>query len=139
MQLMGLWWKRRTERRFPTLEDFNPVELSDVWRYCFTLMLKNPLPQSPFVYVGKAIAEASGGSGELVTLEQAGEDTLLGRATSDAERVLEGRIPLIGNGEFVDFRGQTVLFRSILLPVSHNQEKIDYLIGAARSKAKPSD
>lgn len=139
MQLMGLWWIRRAETRFAILEDFNPAELSNVWRDCFTLMLKTPLPQSTFVYVGEAIAEASGDGGELVTLEQVGEDTLLGRALSDVESVLEGGVPLINNGEFVDSRGQTALFRSILLPMSRDQEKIDHLIGGARSKAKPSD
>lgn len=138
MRLMGLWWIRRGERRFPTLEDFNPAELSDVWRDCFTLMLKNPLPQSTFVHVGKAIAEASGDSEELVTLELVEENTLLGRAASDVESVLERGLPLIESGEFMDFRGQTVMFRSILLPVSRNQEKIDYLIGGARFKAKRS-
>lgn len=138
MRLMGLWWIRRGERRFPTLEDFNPAELSDVWRDCFTLMLKNPLPQSTFVHVGKAIAEASSDSGELETLEQVEENTLLGRATSYVESVLEVGFPVIESGEYMDFRGQTVMFRSILLPVSRNQDKIDYLIGSARSKAKRS-
>ena len=139
MQLMGLWWKRRAEKRFPTLEDFDPAELRDVWRNCFTLMIKNQLPQSTFVYVGKAVAKGSGDSGQLVTLEQVEENTLLGRATSDVESVVEGKVPLIGNGEYVDSRGQTVKFRSILLPVSGDQEKIDHIIGGGRSKAKPSD
>ena len=37
MRLMAYWWDCRRDRRFPTLDDVVPEDLSDVWPNCFVL------------------------------------------------------------------------------------------------------
>lgn len=137
MRLMAFWWDRRAGRRFPTRADFSGEELTDIWHHCFTLVPEDPLSASTFAYIGETVANLSGIDEPAPTLGQLPENTLLGQATGNAEKVLAQKIPLIASGEFVDFRGQEVVFRSILLPLSDDQETVDSLVGGARCKAKP--
>jgi hypothetical protein len=136
MRLMAFWWDKRADRRFPSAEDFDPQELSDVWTHCFTIHPQDPYEQSAFDYVGDSIAAASGISGPEITVDKLGEKCLLDHATRNVGEVLTQQVPVIRSGEFVNEEGETVMFRSILLPLSQDQNTIDCVVGGARCKVK---
>jgi hypothetical protein len=134
MRLMAFWWDRRANRRFPSVEDFDPDELSDVWRHCFTLNPSDPYERSTFRYVGDTIATLSGITEGEITLDKISKDSLLDHATRNVNEVISQRVPVIHSGEFVNADGATVMFRSILLPLSRDQQSIDCVVGGARCK-----
>jgi len=136
MRLMAFWWDKRADRRFPSVEDFDPQELSDVWTHCFTLYPQDPFEQSAFRYVGDTIAAVSGISGAEITVDKLGENSLLDHATRIVGEVLTQQVPVIRSGEFVNEEGETVMYRSILLPLSQDQATIDCVVGGARCKVK---
>jgi hypothetical protein len=136
MRLMAFWWDKRADRRFPSAQDFDPQELSDVWTHCFTLQLQDPCEQSAFHYVGDTIAEMSGLGGAEITVDEIGENTLLGHATRNVGEVLAQQVPVVRSGEFMNEEGETVMYRSILLPLSQDQDTVDCVVGGARCKVK---
>ena len=136
MRLMAFWWDRRADRRFPSVEDFDPEELSDVWTHCFTLTPEEPCDQSAFRYVGDTIAAASGLTQTEITVDHVSKNSLLDHATRNVNEVLAQQVPVIRSGEFVNEDGETVMYRSILLPLSQDQETINCVVGGARCKIK---
>ncbi len=134
MRLMAFWWDRRAARRFPSVEDFEPAELSDVWRHCFTLHRRDPSERSEFRYVGDTIAAISCLTDTEITVDQVTRNSLLDHATRNFEEVLSQRVPVIHSGEFINEEGKQVMFRSILLPLSKDQVTIDHVVGGARCK-----
>ncbi len=138
MRLMAFWWDRRADRRFPSIEDFDPEALSDVWGHCFTLDPREPCEASAFRYVGDSIAAQSGLADSEISLDQVASNTLLDHATRNVKDVIAQRVPVIHSGQFVDTDGATVMFRSILLPLSTDQTSVDCVVGGARCKVVPS-
>lgn len=136
MRLMAFWWDRRANRRFPSVEDFDPEELSDVWTHCFTLTPQEPHDQSAFQYIGDTLAAASGLTESDLTVDNVIENSLLDHATRSVEDVLAQQVPVIRSGEFVNDDGETVMYRSILLPLSRDQKSINCVVGGARCKIK---
>ena len=136
MRLMAFWWDKRADRRFPSVKDFDPQELSDVWTHCFTLQPQEPCEKSAFHHVGETIAAMSGIDGAEITVDAISENSLLDHATRNVSEVLTRQVPVIRSGEFVNEEGQTVMYRSILLPLSQDQDTIDCVVGGARCKVK---
>lgn len=134
MRLMAFWWDRRAARRFPSVEDFDPAELSDVWCHCFTLHRHDPCGQCEFRFVGETIAEMSRLADTEITVDEVTKNSLLDHATRNIEQVLAQQVPVIHSGEFVNEAGERVMFRSILLPLSADQVAIDHVVGGARCK-----
>lgn len=134
MRLMAYWWDNRGARRFPTICDFVPEELGDIWANCFTLRPAEPQEKSQFRYIGEMIAKFAGAQQSPATVDQVPPETLLDHATRNIGEVMGQKVPVIRSGSFLDPQGNTLVFRSILLPLSSDQETIDCLVGAARCK-----
>lgn len=138
MRLMAFWWDKRADRRFPSAKDFDPEELSDVWTHCFTLEPQDPYETSVFHYVGDSLATISGVNEPEFTVDKICENSLLDYATRNVPEVLSQHVPVIRSGEFQNEEGETVMYRSILLPLSQDQATIDCVVGGARCKVKRS-
>ena len=136
MRLMAFWWGRKSNRRFPTLEDFDPDALADIWPHFFTLVSRDPPQKSVFRFVGDALAETLSGAEGKITIDSLTKDSLLEHATRDIDDVLEKRVPIVTSGEYFDPGGNAIVFRGILLPVSSDQQTIDFIVGTARCKIK---
>lgn len=67
------------------------------------------------------------------------EGTLLERAVRYYGDILKKKVPMTLGGEFVHARGDTILYRSIILPLSGGEGVIGHLMGAANCKAKEGD
>ncbi len=136
MRLMAFWWDRRGDRRFPSLKDFDPEALADIWPHCFSLVAHDPPQKSVFRFIGDAIAESLSGAEGKITIDSLTKDSLLDHATRNIDRVLEQRVPVVTSGEYFDPGGNAIVFRGILLPVSSDQQTIDFIVGTARCKIK---
>jgi hypothetical protein len=136
MRLMAFWWDRRSNRRLPTLKDFDPETLADIWPHCFTLVSRDPPQKSVFRFIGDAVAESLSGAEGKITVDSLTKDSLLDHATRNLDEVLEQKVPVVTSGEYVDPRGNAIIYRSILLPFSSDQETIDSVVGGARCKIK---
>jgi hypothetical protein len=136
MRLMAFWWDRRGSRRFPTLEDFDPDSLADIWSHCFSLVAHDPPRKSVFRFIGKTVGESLGNTEGKITVDGLTKDSLLDHATRNIDEVIEQRVPVVTSGEYFDPGGNAIVYRSILLPFSSDQETIDSVVGGARCKIK---
>ena len=69
-------------------------------------------------------------------LAEAPENTLLGQAVKYFSRVQVKQIPITLGGEFEHANGDTILYRSIIMPARDSDGEDRYLIGAANCKVK---
>ena len=62
------------------------------------------------------------------------ENSLAGKSASFHREVVEKAVPISRGGEFVKPDGSTVLYRSVILPMSDDGETISGLLGAANCR-----
>jgi hypothetical protein len=109
-------------------EEIVPSVMGDDWPFCFVLDLESDGgPQ--FIQVGDAL-EAGAWSPPVRKLSECPDGTLLRMASEFFPRVIDRRVP-ISIGASGQHLGRTILLRAILLPLSHDSEHIDALLGAA--------
>ncbi|HTI85994.1 MAG TPA: PAS domain-containing protein [Alphaproteobacteria bacterium] len=131
LRLMVHWRALAGDRDMPVFADFDPAVVPDIWADSFLVDARTS-PGLVFHALGLHHVDALGRdvSGQRVTT--AGHNTLLGRALSYADKVLERRVPISLGGQFVDNEGRMRLYRSILLPLEHDGGLA--LLGAANSR-----
>ncbi len=132
MRLMAQWQERRGDRSFASYSDIDLALIDDIWPDCFVVVAGDREPV--FHHVGPAIAADSGiGVGQPAIFPPP-HQTLLGCALRPLATVFSQKIVVSDGGVFHDTGQTAYLYRSILLPLSDDQETINYVIGGARCK-----
>lgn len=133
LRLMAYWDDLRGDRAYPAVGDLDPGTIGDDWDACFVMALKDPVDASVFRHVGASLTSRPVPGDGSATLRGCPEATLLHHAVRNVPRMLEKGVPVSVGGEAaVD--GAAVLYRSILLPLSDDGERIDHILGAANSR-----
>ena len=102
-------------------------------------MPRAPLSASVFSYLGPAVTAASGLKEPPASLADLPPGSLIEYMTRDLAKVLAAGVPIVSSGELAGPDGGTLVFRSILLPTSRDQEAIDQVIGGGRCKTLPPE
>lgn len=89
-----------------------------------------------FERIGPALAGEVGGNLIGKPISAVPDGTLLKQGLHYFRRVVTKAIPITLGGEFVNSRGETILYRSFILPLSDGDGEINYLIAAANCKRK---
>jgi len=137
LRLMAYWDDLRGERGYPPAREIEPATVGDDWAHCVVIEVGQPLAASTFVHIGQALDPQLPEGGER-KLESLPADSLLYHATAYLERVLEKRVPMSLGGK-ATVAGNSVLYRSILLPLSNDGRKIDHVLGAANCRVVADD
>ncbi len=118
-RLLAYWDERRGPRRFPALADMNSDPIAELWPYCFVV---DPFNGSrSLCYIGSAYLHAPGGSSQA----------LLDQVLSPVSEVLRVKEPVLSAGDITYYGGRQLLLRSILLPLSEDDESINFVFGAS--------
>lgn len=131
LRLLSYWREIAGERAMPRPSDVDGGKISDMWGYCFILDVPDS-GEPVFSYIGEHYRS----DGDLVgrTVSEVGGDTLLGQAASYHRQVLARAIPITLGGQFVSREQNTVLYRSILLPLGEEEGRVIALLGAANCR-----
>jgi hypothetical protein len=136
LRVLRRWEELRGVRSFPVREEIDPDAMGEDWPCCLLLDLDGEGgPQ--FLHVGDAL-EATGWNPPVRKLSECPDGTLLKMATAFFPRIIDKRIP-ISIGASGQHNGRTILFRAILLPLSHDSVRIDALLGAANFRETVGD
>lgn len=131
LQILSYWNEVRGNRAFPALDDISGEHIPDLWPWCFILDTQKDHPTPHFHYLGSNIAKYSG-------IFLSGKDdwrlTLLDKAAEHLKETLNAREPLLLESDLVRFDGKRIAFRSIMLPLSEDQERVTHVLGAANGK-----
>ena len=127
-RLLAYWEQRRGDREYPALGDIDPAAISEIWPYCFLLDVRNYQGFPYFHYLGPSLAKYSG---IFLSGQHDWTHTLLKKAVCHFREALERSAPVLVEEELTQFDNRKLLFCSVLLPLSDDQETINYLLGAA--------
>ncbi|HUQ13340.1 MAG TPA: hypothetical protein VM055_03600 [Novosphingobium sp.] len=128
------WAGLLAERSFPSIEDLDPDALPDFGPYSvlldFTAGIENPAIQ----FLGDKLAAECGADASIRHLDDVPSRSLLSRITDHYMQILANQAPIGFEAEFVNQRGQTILYRGILLPFSSDDDTIDFIYGVINWK-----
>lgn len=132
LRLLDYWRDLAGDRDMPAPKDVDGTAISDMWGHCFVIAVEDGEPT--FTHIGDWHREFHGVDMACAPVRTVESDTLIGRATSYLDEVLTRRIPASYGGEFVDVRGRSVLYRSILLPLSSDGSRVEAVLGGANCR-----
>jgi hypothetical protein len=131
------WASLLGDRAFPLIDDLAIGTLPDFDPYAVLLDFAEGIDRPTVRYVGAALADESGCTGEpLRHLAEVPSRTLLSRITDHYLQIFGNQSPVGFEAEFVNQRGRTILYRGILLPFSRDEEsrEIDCIYGVINWK-----
>lgn len=130
-QLLDYWETKRGARAYPSLDDIEPDEISDLWPHCFVLDVKNFKDFPYFHYLGPRLARYSG---VFLSGKHDWSRTLLKKSVCHYKEALQRRAPVLVEEDLIQYDNRHLLFRSVLLPLSDDGATINFLLGAANGK-----
>ena len=130
-RIYAYWDALRGRSKFPSPLDVNGAELGEDWQNCFVLDISANFGFSKFDFLGGELAKFSG---VFLSGRNDWTSTVLDKATGHVAKVLKTEGPVLCDDELVLFDGRVLLFRSVLLPLSRDGERITHLLGAANGK-----
>ncbi len=123
-RLLAFWEECRGERGFPSLSDLRPEVIGDLWQHCFILDAIDD--DWGFCYIGPAYVCVPGGNRRL----------LFEQARSCLHQVLRTGEPVVSEACVSLYGGDHLLVRSILMPLSDDEESINFVLGAAACRVR---
>ena len=131
------WAGLLAERNFPSIEDLDPEALPDFGPYSVLLDFTAGIEDPAVHYLGARLARECGTDGEIHALSDVPSRSLLSRITDHYMQIIANQAPIGFEAEFVNQRGQTILYRGILLPFSSDDDTIDFIYGVINWKELP--
>ena len=131
------WASLLAERNFPSIEDLDPEALPDFGPYSVLLDFTSGVEDPAVQYLGASLARECGTDGEIRHLSDVPSRSLLSRITDHYMQIIANQAPIGFEAEFVNQRGQTILYRGILLPFSSDDDTIDFIYGVINWKELP--
>ena len=132
--MLGYWNIIKGSRRFPSEEDMNSADISDVWDNCFLIRVSEQEGEEKrrydFNYLGSALEGIYGTTADISPLAPAFSD----RLNTRCDEVMNTASPVIEDDAFVNDGGQTVRYRQILLPLGPEGNNISHVLGGMRYK-----
>lgn len=135
-RLLMHWRSAQESESVPNLSDVLSRDLGDIYPCIYVLEIDDENEEFIFERIGSAFADE--GAEPLVghPVSDASENTLLGQAVKYYRRVQDKQIPITIGGEFEHANGDTILYRSIIMPARDSEDEDGFLIGAANCKVK---
>jgi hypothetical protein len=131
MRLLRIWRDKAEPEDMPSRERLSVDDIADSKPFCWTAAI-DASGDARFDWIGDgyAIDNLKGLIGKK--LAESPEGTLIARASAYAPNVITWRVPMSFGGELKHHGGETLLFRSIILPLrSGTSTDVTHLLGAA--------
>ena len=134
LRLLRYWRQIAGDRAMPKVADVAPDSIPDMWPNCFLLRF-GTTGEPLYDQVGSAFASELTGEVIGTPVGSTPLETLLRQATRYWDMVADKKVPISLGGEFRHRRGELLLYRSIILPLSNDGERIDHMLGAANCRS----
>ena len=128
------WLSLLDGRSYPSIEDLDPATLDDFGPHSvlldFTTSSSNP--RVPFI--GRSLREACDLTGPVGRISDVPARSLLSRLTDHYMQIIANRAPIGFEAEFLSQAGENTIYRGILMPLSSDGAKIDFIYGVINWK-----
>jgi hypothetical protein len=133
-RLLAHWRSIRHEGALPRFSDVDFSDNPDIETHSFVVDLEGVTSAPTFVGVGEELAAHLEAPLVGRPVSAAPNDCLPGAAIAYMDEILDKGAPVSRGGELVTADGTTLLYRSILLPMSDDGETITGILGAANCR-----
>lgn len=133
-RVLAHWRSIRHDGALPCFSDVDFSDSPDVESHSFVVDLDGETSAPTFVGIGDNLAAHLEASLVGRPVSAAPNDCLPGAATSYIDEILDKGAPVSRGGELITADGRTLLYRSILLPMSDDGETITGILGAANCR-----
>ena len=133
-RVLAHWRSIRPEGSLPRFNDIDFSDTPDIEPHSFVVDLDGGASAPTFAGIGETLAAHSDMSLIGLPVSAAPDDCLPGAATSYIDEILDKGAPVSRGGELITADGTTILYRSILLPMSDDGETITGILGAANCR-----
>ena len=134
IRLLQYWRGLGSGDRIPPQSGIDPNTIPDIWPCCAILDVDGKQSDPEITYLGPELMVHAGEDLAGRRLSTAKPGTLVSNGFTYFGQVLDKRAPITYGGEFTDSRGLAILYRSVILPLSADGEKIDRLLIAANCR-----
>lgn len=133
-RLISYWRGLPSAGAFPRVDDVLPDEIPDIWPHCYILDISRSAVEPEFMRIGDEFSMHA--NKDLVGLRIADilDNTLAKAAVSYLPQVLRKQVPISRGGELIRYDGAKVLYRSIIVPMSHDGTSLGAVLGAANCR-----
>ena len=128
------WVSLLRGRPYPSIEDVNPSTLADFGPHSVLLDFTKSEEDPTISYVGDAIRSECRIEGELGRVSDVPSRSLLSRLTDHYLQIIANCAPIGFEAEFVGNEGQNTMYRGILMPLSSDGQRIDFIYGVINWK-----
>lgn len=128
------WVSLLNGRALPSIEDLNPEELTDFGPNSVLLDFTSGAENPAIAYLGVKLNHECGFDEEPLTVSDVPARSLLSRLTDHYLQIIANRAPIGFEAEFVNTAGHNTMYRGILMPLSTDDDTIDFVYGVINWK-----
>jgi hypothetical protein len=122
-------WKKLAKTGFPRRSQIDPKDFGADWPSCLMIDIDPVTSLSRFSYVGNALRDPTWPTFDRQSVSECLEGTLLELIAREITRVAARKKPMNCSGS-AQHDNDTILYRTVLLPLSETGERIDGLLAA---------
>ena len=137
LRLLDYWRGVLGDHTYPSMSDIRSDDIADMWPFCFILDIDESRDDPILRYVGEELVTCYGEPCENLRISELRKGSLLFCVTSYVGEILHKGVPISYGDSFKSKNGEGVLCRSILLPLSDNDETISLILGGANYLKNP--
>jgi len=134
----NFWTSMLGEHNFPPIEELEPEAIEDFRDYSVLLDFTSGIDDPGIAYLGEALRIEGEIEADINYLHEVPARSLLSRITDHYLQIIANRAPIGFEAEFVNQRGETIMYRGILLPFSSDDDTIDFIYGVINWKQSAS-
>ena len=130
----NFWAKLLDGRQFPSIESLDLDDMGDFGPHAVLLDFTSGIDNPAIGFLGEAVARECEIDDEIHYIADVPRRSLLSRLTDHYLQIIANRAPVGFEAEFVNHRGETILYRGVLLPFSSDDDAIDFILGVINWK-----
>ena len=134
VRAFNFWTSQLHDRNFPSIEDLDPSAIQDFCDYSVLLDFTSGIENPSIDYLGDKLRAECGLSADVTYLDEVPRNSLLSRITDHYLQIIANHAPIGFEAEFVNDRGNVLMYRGILLPYSTDDDTIDFIYGVINWK-----
>ncbi|WP_120218509.1 hypothetical protein [Sphingopyxis sp. FD7] len=133
------WASLLADRAYPSVEDLD-LENADFGPHAVLLDFTQGIDNPGIAFLGERLRDESQIDENVHYISQIPGRSLLSRLTDHYLQIIANRAPIGFEAEFESDRGVTIMYRGILLPLSSDDDTIDFIMGVINWKeAAPAE
>ena len=140
VRALNFWTSQLHDKNFPSIEELDPSAIEDFRDYSVLLDFTSGIENPSIDYLGDKLRAECGLSADVTYLDEVPRNSLLSRITDHYLQIIANHAPIGFEAEFVNDRGNVLMYRGILLPYSTDDDTIDFIYGVINWKeTAPAD